>query len=390
MRFHHCDPYILLNKKVGDNKDLQDAQTIWELLYDAGALEIECEPIDLDNPIHPLFEEKNWVGISPDAYAKIVPAVQLASLWITEKKMLDWFFRLLTGDLIRGTDGRTELNMHSTTEDHRDHLVEGAVQRMFIDGCDRTSIVVSDTTKGTCTIAGMLVRMSPGEIQANPINPRIYMDYSEERSFHTTVIIAKELLETLDIPLTQCQLRRVLFSLAIVLVHEVTHAFGVWAGKLSDGEHGYEPYMFADEEVAELGLSWECNILGGTPVVAMMGGRDMDRTTMSTQCRDPDNRLEYNVRTSDVDFHFLPMKSINLWFIKTTWDRIREEGHHFMRAEASRWRFVREPIQARYFLRHHQKENVKEDIIRIERDGEIVHQVSLDNPPKWRRRRLLN
>lgn len=56
----------------------------------------EC---NLDNPIHALFNVRNWRDIDKTSYKKFKPALQLASLWLTDDDMLDWFYQGTTGFL---------------------------------------------------------------------------------------------------------------------------------------------------------------------------------------------------------------------------------------------------------------------------------------------------
>jgi hypothetical protein len=56
--------------------------------------ELEC---DLDNPIHPLFSQDKWRGIDEGLYANMKPALQLASLWITDDRVLDWYYHNTVG-----------------------------------------------------------------------------------------------------------------------------------------------------------------------------------------------------------------------------------------------------------------------------------------------------
>jgi hypothetical protein len=74
---------------------------------------------DLDNPIHPLFQQanfKNWNGKKPTggrkskplsdaAYTAILPALRLASLLITESKMLAPFDHVANGNICSDEDG---------------------------------------------------------------------------------------------------------------------------------------------------------------------------------------------------------------------------------------------------------------------------------------------
>ena len=52
---------------------------------------------DLDNPIHPLFKLSNWFCLSPDIHSFLTPALQLCSLFVTDRRILDWFYHDMVG-----------------------------------------------------------------------------------------------------------------------------------------------------------------------------------------------------------------------------------------------------------------------------------------------------
>lgn len=58
---------------------------------------LECE---LDNPIHSVFDECQWRDIDPLYYEKIKPALRLATLWITDDRMLEWVYHETAGTVM--------------------------------------------------------------------------------------------------------------------------------------------------------------------------------------------------------------------------------------------------------------------------------------------------
>jgi hypothetical protein len=58
---------------------------------------------NLTNAIHPLFSFSNFRHIPKLLYKKMKPALQLASLWLTDDRLLDWFYHNTTGALQFGT-----------------------------------------------------------------------------------------------------------------------------------------------------------------------------------------------------------------------------------------------------------------------------------------------
>ena len=78
----------------------QVSDFVQELLIKEGFHDVENLNCDLDNPIHPLFAQNKWEGVNETLYAKLKPALQLASLFITDDRVLDWFYRNTISDAV--------------------------------------------------------------------------------------------------------------------------------------------------------------------------------------------------------------------------------------------------------------------------------------------------
>ena len=91
-----------------------------------------------------------------------------------------------------------------------------------------------------------------------------------------TVALDSELLELLRVQkeLSETQLLRVNFSIALILVHEIGHA--VWRS-LSRTNYTYEPY-YGDQIVAEVGHAWGCWAFGGLIEPLRMHSNEKNRT----------------------------------------------------------------------------------------------------------------
>ncbi|KAF2654192.1 hypothetical protein K491DRAFT_717364 [Lophiostoma macrostomum CBS 122681] len=74
-------------------------------LEESGFLDVDILACDLDNPIHPLFSKTKWKGVDDSLYAKMTPALQHASLWITDDRVLDWFYHDMTGVVVTTCEG---------------------------------------------------------------------------------------------------------------------------------------------------------------------------------------------------------------------------------------------------------------------------------------------
>jgi hypothetical protein len=95
-----------------------------QTLQDHGALELKTlDTPNLDNPIHPLFNWPNWdsLDLSDEAWIHFKPVLQLASLFITEPAILEFWFHAIYGNLERDNLERKVLIINSVQFKYLEH-----------------------------------------------------------------------------------------------------------------------------------------------------------------------------------------------------------------------------------------------------------------------------
>jgi hypothetical protein len=89
------DEYHDTVRHIGTGKDI-DA-FIDHFLHTRGFFVVDQLEYTLDNPILPLFGFDRWKGLSKLTYARMKPAFQLATIWLTDDQFADWWYHHLVG-----------------------------------------------------------------------------------------------------------------------------------------------------------------------------------------------------------------------------------------------------------------------------------------------------
>ncbi|KAF2872356.1 hypothetical protein BDV95DRAFT_569569 [Massariosphaeria phaeospora] len=243
-----------------------------------GCLKVDNLPDPtLRNEILPMFALDRWVKghdqHTKDIYARMVPALRLASLLISEDCVLGWFHHLTLGRLredrsskptrlvVTSTDAE---NSRSDQEETRDNLrrLGEIVSLMFVPSRHHDNKIVFGVTY-TKQRMPWFSQYHPNDWPPVPSKyksgqyrhfgqPAIALTFDFQRFFlYQLPNASKE------------EAYRTMFLFAETLVHEVAHAYWLWIAQYTHRMKCLdEPLWDSKEKDAELGFSWEANVLG--------------------------------------------------------------------------------------------------------------------------------
>jgi hypothetical protein len=267
------------------------SQNIYTLNYHlqaSGCLELpDLTPRpDLRNPIHPIFHQLRWMrgyGQLPSQYyERITPSFRLASLMLTEDCMLPWWSRLCFGQraYVDKKDGSDEkiVYIRSTKDEYSTHarrevkdlLTEmGNVITLMFTPQSYTKSHQGSSWGTTCSRR----RDWPCSHHFRDADyPHVPTNYTRKGKCTPAITVHAQFCDFFSSEscntYSSAQALRIHYMFATILVHEAAHAFYMFIGKASDGE----PHWDKHEPKAELGYSWETNILGRVcnPLINMM------------------------------------------------------------------------------------------------------------------------
>ena len=224
----------------------------------------------LTNSIHPMFALDRWATgpgqDTPKLYRSMRPALQLASLWLTEDMPLLWFSHLTFGHRRHNPAGQVylERNPHYKTPGAlatvKANLVEFGKTNFFsfyhpsvrnnYFGCtyrQKESLPYFNEFKS----ADFPLAVSSKGVR----KPCIALTRGFVKALQSTSISENERYRTL-------------FMLATVLCHEVAHGYHMFHHRSP------EPLWASDEKIPELGFSWELNVVGHVPMPTGKSGLD--------------------------------------------------------------------------------------------------------------------
>jgi len=216
----------------------------------------------LTNPVLPMFALDRWATgpgqDTSDIYTVMRPALQLASMWLTEDLPLLWFSHLTFGHRRRNAAGQVylEMNPHYRTpaalHTVKDNLHEFGKTNFFAfahPDCKEKFAGVTYVKKESMSHYREFSRTDfpPVLSDKGVYKPCICLAQRFRGAFRSTNASANERY-------------RALFIFAVVLCHEVAHGYYMFL------ESGNEPLWAENEKNPELGFSWELSVLGHIPV----------------------------------------------------------------------------------------------------------------------------
>ncbi|KAF2808712.1 uncharacterized protein BDZ99DRAFT_571608 [Mytilinidion resinicola] len=316
-------------------------------------------PVELDNSIHPVFDQENF-ECEDHVYEAIKPALRLATLFITEEKMLCWWTSLVQSKLTLEQPAFILPDHPSSPEIYQQQIRVTLSRDARIDA---TSTLTGVRNRFNSLAKGTTFRFLTGsEKNSNAFsahgrqwwkshgNPIIglsdtFRSYAEDLHIRTKEREI-EILEYLDsvqraghehfsevMPRTKYSAQDlcVLFRLAQALVHEIAHAFYA----LPWGNSHPEPLFHYDEPESEMGLSWENSVFGALPTASESLAAHCHCCESSVTIEDWGARVDAkdaaDSEPADPKRHLiLPMSWVRDWFLKATWSTIAADGADFM------------------------------------------------------------
>lgn len=246
-------------------------------------LQKKLRPTLLQNPIHPIFSPKNFPTISKHHYALLLPALKLASRFLTSPPLFSWWVKLILAEMmphphIPGARVLCDIedNMENRVRAYmklRDHAQD--VEFRFRDevaGFGSTHAIFNDPpTTATSSRGGGGKKKKKRE----NIKWVVYLDtrfetYISADSLSLSLSHSQRSSSSSSSSSNQIQQQQhqqnhnhnqnLRFHLltALNLVHETAHTLSP-----SSSSTGQEPYYSPHDPVNELGASWETHTFGG-------------------------------------------------------------------------------------------------------------------------------
>ena len=212
----------------------------------------------LKNPIHPIFQKRNWQNSAQDLWPQLQPALRLASRFIGEDEMLDFWFHLVWGRKEMQDVSKElgySLERFSAEGPPLDTKKKQQISLWLREYGERQQSTFLSFKAGVKL--GRTIRTA-----AKNIFVELQWEFLELLRDHASG--QKVLSET--------QLLTANFLIAVVLIHELGHAV-----HLSISRTKYEPY-YGDHVLPEVGHAWACWTFGGAITRMWMP------TTKETQC----------------------------------------------------------------------------------------------------------
>jgi hypothetical protein len=215
----------------------------------------------LDNEIMPMFGIKRW-ATGPDqldehSYHRLRRALQLATLFLTEDCTLGWFTRYTFGRRKATSSGQTYISSTKHTESKE---ARNQVKRN-LRALGKSLTLMYRPAFGE----------RGGDYGATYSSKRFlpffryfkesdWPDTVEDGRRHPVIVFHNDFFQYFSKSLWNAVPEiwiRMQFLFATTLVHEVTHAYSMWLGIDRD-----EPLFREEDKEAELGFSWETEVLG--------------------------------------------------------------------------------------------------------------------------------
>ena len=298
-----------------------------------GAIDmLNPRPSNLTNEIHPLYQRDAFQGCEDEIYEQFIPALRLASMWMTQPVCCQFWVTLSNGD--REVDktmsqrfGRLQHRIHRDAPLTQKTASETIAYIRSISTGYRMSFTFQENFKrdGYTYFAGTNKICDVGWADAERAPNHLLRIYTKLSSDY---YVAAKKLSQLKYP-DLAQVLRFHFGLAVLLVHETCHAIELahirtrphyvpepdWDPRIQQWI-GHEPFFYSSLR-PELGLTWEMYLFGGRilpindRVDCLHGLCVFDWPDKDSALFDPDSRQVYTI----------PMTYIENMFQMSTWEQ---------------------------------------------------------------------
>ncbi|KAF2640940.1 hypothetical protein P280DRAFT_498722 [Massarina eburnea CBS 473.64] len=284
---------------------------------------------NLDNAIHPIFHDASFLEKS----LHLRQALQLASLFLRQDKLLEFFIPLTYGrQQVDSATGKSYLsNPVSWKSD--------AEIKLYINGV-RQALHCLEHCLIFRWVSGEGTERLWGRTRFFERRPSHTSTCSNAFKYKNSVLIElnNKLLHFYDDEETgyrtrsKCDQFRHDFQVATTLIHEIVHAFGAMRrGGLT------EPFIRLDypSDSAEWGYAWE-NFMFGAII------NPQDRTTYGThvQLRKTWADIALAKANGGKEYSAIPVRWTAQWFRKETWAKIEKTGPLAIPPPVTRLKFV--------------------------------------------------
>ncbi|KAL1602406.1 hypothetical protein SLS60_005822 [Paraconiothyrium brasiliense] len=274
---------------------------------------------NLDNEIHPIFHHSHFLGQTPH----IKQALQLASLYITTPSLLEFYLPLTFGVFHKDADGkmyRTYTQSSDVSRAHELEIIQAAMTCLSHSLEWEWKTFPEDKKWGSTQ---HYKNVPTVHTDACPV----YDDADEKPFFMpntgTHIALDKGMLEYYKneesgyATRSRCEQFRHDFQLALVLGHEIVHAYGAMS-------HGNlrEPWLGRDHPRNEQGYAWE-NFMFGSLVNPAKKTADGNYVHLHKVWQNSDVTRKY----WGCEWTAVPVAWTAQWFRKETWEEVEECGH---------------------------------------------------------------
>lgn len=274
----HDDLYIYRKRKIDDRREQRHGFFAADIIKYGAVDMLKPRPSNLNNDIHPLYQRDAFHGCEDEIYEQFIPALRLASMWMTQPVCFQFWVTLANGnrevdEVMSQRFGRLQHRIHHDAPlTQKTAAVAIAYIRSISNGY-RMSFTFQENFKrdghtyfgGTnkiCDVGWGDEDRAPNQLL------RIYTKLSSD------YYVAAKKLSQLKYP-DMAQVLRFHFGLAVLLVHETCHAIELahlrtrpqyvpdpeWDPRFQQWI-GHEPFFYSSLR-PELGLTWEMYLFGG-------------------------------------------------------------------------------------------------------------------------------
>ncbi|EUC50056.1 hypothetical protein COCMIDRAFT_82856 [Bipolaris oryzae ATCC 44560] len=229
---------------------------------------ISLPQTDLDNDIHPLFQSSRWPDLRPEDYTLLLPALRIASKFMSEPVILKWWKHTLFGEVKLDKTRRRYL---ASTPYETSNYANNELHVLLIKKLPHVlELMFENLDKNTSRTDGCAFGSNAAYIKFRHdlVMAPVYPFFDTPR-----ILLHSQYWFSLKYLLSHGgsahELKTVYLRMAITLCHELTHV--VWHYRISRQVMPWaleidskEPLHQASDRLAEFGHSWEHYVFGGS------------------------------------------------------------------------------------------------------------------------------